>query len=501
MFKSESELEFGLKSGFESQGLGLNKLEKKIALNISRIFAFRMLGLFIILPIFSLYAEKLPESTPFLLGFALGIYGLMAGIMQAPMGMLSDYFGRKKIIALGLVLFFLGSVLAGSAHNIYLVILGRGLQGLGAIGSSLMALLADSTRDEVRFKAMGLIGMTIGLTFMAAMIIGPVMASFIGLSGVFYFTAILSLVGLLILWLGIPSVKSIFHKDQEFNFHDLKIIFKSKSLWILNLGVFILHAVLTSTFLVFPVLLLKKLGLSINHQWIIYFPVLIISFGLVIPLIILGEKRKILKSLMLLAIFILMFIEIVFIHFAFRNDSLLGIATALVLFFFAFTLLESIMPSLVSKIAKPTVRGTAMGLYSSMQFLGIFVGGAVGGYLYSLDNYLINLDGLISYRFGSIGLVFIAGFLICALWFLIVLFMPKPSYLATRILKINKILETDNLEKARKFLKHIPGIVHIYLDLDSDLNFDLIYLKIDTAVFEDDKIFSYSEQLSKNIFE
>mgnify|MGYP000706360549 CR=1 FL=1 len=487
--------------GFETQGLRLNKLEKKIALNISRIFAFRMLGLFIILPIFSLYAENLSGSTPFLLGLALGVYGLMAGIMQAPMGMLSDYFGRKKIITIGLILFFLGSVLAGCAHNIYLIILGRGLQGLGAIGSSLMALLADSTRDEVRFKAMSLIGMTIGLTFMAAMIIGPVMASFIGLSGVFYFTAILSLIGLFILWRGIPNVKSVFHKDQEFSFLDLKIIIKNKSLWILNLGVFILHAVLTSTFLVFPILLLKKLGLSLSHQWMVYFPVLIISFGLVIPLIILGEKRRILKFLMLLAIFILIFIEIVFMHFAFRNDSILGVSTALVLFFFAFTLLEAIMPSLVSKIAKPTVRGTAMGLYSSMQFLGIFVGGAVGGYLYSLDHHFIHLDGLINNRFGSAGLVFIAAFLLCVFWFFIVLFMPKPSYLATRVLKIDKILEPVLFEKANKFLKHIPGVVHVYLDLDSDLNFDLIYLKIDTAVFEDDKLFSYSERLSKNIFE
>lgn len=486
-----SEFESELRSGYESQGLKLNKIERKITFNISRIFAFRMLGLFIILPIFSLYAEKLIGATPFLIGLALGVYGLMAGIMQAPMGLLSDYFGRKKMITIGLILFFLGSVLAGLSHNIYLVILGRALQGLGAVGSSLMALLADGTRDEVRFKAMSIVGMTIGLTFMIAMILGPIISNFIGLAGVFYFTAILSLIGLFILWRGIPSVKSVFHKDQEFSFCDLKIILKNKALWILNLGVFILHAVLTSTFLVLPVLLLKKLGLGINQQWHVYLPVLIIAFALVIPLIILGEKRRILKLLMLLSISILILIEIVFIHFSYKRDSLLGISTALVLFFFAFTLLEAVMPSLVSKIAKPTVRGTAMGLYSSMQFLGIFVGGAVGGYLYSLGDHLK----------ASAGFIFMAGLFILIFWFLMALFMPRPSYFATRIIKINKILEPENLEKSKNFLKHLPGVAHVYLEVSSNLNFDLIYLKVDTDVFEDEKLFSYSEQLSKNIFE
>jgi len=469
----------------ENQGLKLSKIEKKIAINISRIFAFRMLGLFIILPIFSLYADKLSGSTPFLMGLALGVYGLMAGIMQAPMGLLSDYFGRKKIITIGLILFFLGSLLAGFSHSILGVILGRSLQGLGAVGSSLMALLADSTRDEVRFKAMSMIGMTIGLTFMLSMIIGPILGKFIGLSGIFYLTAFLSLIGLLILWFGIPSVRSIFHKDQEFNYLDLKIIFKSKSLWILNLSVFILHGVLTSTFLVLPILLFKKLGLGLNHQWMMYLPVLIIAFSLVIPLIILGEKRRILKLLMAVSALILILVELVFIHFAYFYDSILGIATALVLFFFAFTLLEAIMPSLVSKIAKPTVRGTAMGVYASSQFLGIFAGGALGGYLSST----------------SLGLVFIASFVICLVWLVLIIAMPRPSYLATRILKINKITNPEDLKKAQHFLKHIPGVVHVYMDSGLDSGFDHVYLKIDTDRFEDEKLFSYSALLSKNSFE
>lgn len=453
--------------------LNLNSSEKRMALNISSIFAFRMLGLFMILPVFSLYAENLIGATPLLMGVALGIYGLTSGVMQTLMGMMSDQLGRKKIITIGLILFLLGSLIAGGSGSIQGVILGRGLQGLGAIGSSLLALLADHTREEVRFKAMSMIGMTIGLTFVLSMILGPILSHWVGLSGVFYLMGILASVGLLILWFRIPSIsdkKIIFHADQEFSMRDFKRVAGAMELWRLNLGVFVLHAILTGTFVVLPLLLVKTLGLAVDKQWELYLPVLIIAFILMFPFIIWSEKKKKLKSLMIGAVGLLILLELGLFYGGAKSLSLVVIL--LILFFAVFTLLEASMPSLVSKISPANAKGTAMGLYATMQFFGAFFGGALAGYFLGRSN---------------LSIVFLGAALLCLIWWLLVVTMKQPPYWATRLIK----LKNHDYLAVKKSIENMPGVHQVYIDPEEGI----AYLKVDTAVFEDEKLFSYSENL------
>ncbi len=455
--------------------LRLSKTERRVTFDISRIFAFRMLGLFMILPIFSLYAEGLTGSTPFLIGIALGIYGFASAIMQTLMGVLSDKLGRKKIITFGLFLFLIGSVIAGASHSIEGVIAGRCLQGLGAIGSSLLALLADHTREEVRFKAMSMIGMTIGLTFILSMILGPVLSQFIGLSGIFYFMGVLACIGLLIVWFRIPSLKNsknkkiIFHGDQEFSKKDFKKIAGSFELWRLNLGVFILHAVLTGTFVILPLLLVKSLGMPLDKQWELYLPVLIIAFALMFPFIIWSEKKKKLKILMIGSVGLLVLLELGFFYGAVRSFG--WVVFLLILFFAVFTLLEASMPSLVSKISPGNAKGTAMGLYATMQFLGIFFGGALSGYFLGEN---------------KIQMIFLGAAVLCFIWFLLVLTMKNPPHWATRLVKLNQV--NDDVKKS---LEKIEGVHEVSIDPEENI----AYLKVDTAVFDDEKIFGYSENL------
>lgn len=449
--------------------------EKRTTLDLSRIFAFRMLGLFMILPIFSLYTDKLSGATPFLMGVALGIYGLASALLQAPLGALSDRFGRKPVITFGLILFFIGSLVAGNAHSIDGIIVGRFLQGAGAVGSTLMALLADGTRDEVRFKAMSVMGMTIGLSFVVAMVAGPILNNYIGLSGIFYFTACLSLIGLLLLWWRVPNVKSVFHRDQGIAKGDVRSVLKNTQLLRLDFGIICLHAILTATFVVLPVALVNSAGLAESDQWYVYLPVLFLSFVFMVPFIIIGEKKRKLKGILAGAVFALLLAEggLYFYH-----QSLWIVSILLVIFFTAFTLLEASLPSLVSKIAKTTVKGTAMGIYSSSQFFGIFIGGSVAGWLYghgeSVDVY-----------------VFCA--VVAAVWFVVAMTMKHPPYVATRMIHLSP---SDSARAAtiENELKALPGVAEVAVIADDQR----AYLKVDSAQFDEQNIMKYSVNFSKS---
>ncbi len=355
---------------------GFNSIEKNAAFSISVLIALRMYGLFLIMPVFSVFAKTLPDSTPLLIGLALGIYGLTQAALQIPLGLASDFFGRKKIITIGLVVFIAGSIVAALSTTIYGVVIGRAIQGMGAIASTGMALIADVSRPEQRTKMMATVGMSIGLAFVLAFISGPILYGWFGMSGLFWITAGLATLALLQLHVFVKEPQSKIKK--AFSFAEFKHIFKNMQLASLNISVFVLHAVMTAVFVVLPLLLVEQLGFPAENHWKMYLPVLVVSMVFFIPMIIVHEKIKkyfLFLSLALLGLAISQVLMAVF------SSSLLMISALLVLYFAFFNFLEAAMPAMLSRIAGEKYRGAAMGAYSTSQFLGAFMGSGIAGFL------------------------------------------------------------------------------------------------------------------------
>ncbi len=353
--------------------------ECKAIFSLSAILSLRMLGLFMALPLFALYASHLPGATPLLVGLALGIYGLTQAILQIPFGTLSDHFGRKKIIVLGLCIFTIGSLIAATSHTIWSMLLGRALQGAGAIGSTIIALIADLTRPEQRTKAMAISGITIGMSFLLAMIAGPIVATWIQMSGIFWLAALFSIVAIILLFTAVPTPTAIAEQvDTELTLHSLPALLKQPELNRLNIGIFFLHIIFTASFVVIPINLQTLAGLNSHQQWLLYLPTLIIAFFISISCIKVAEKKEQIKHFFIGSILSLIIAE--FLLWIFAHQLLLS-ALSLLLFFSAFSLLEAFLPSLVSRTAPPQRKGTALGIYSCSQFLGIFVGGILGGWI------------------------------------------------------------------------------------------------------------------------
>lgn len=448
--------------------------ETRSVLSLALIFAFRMLGLFMILPVFSIAAGHLPESNPSLIGLALGVYGLTQAACQIPLSALSDRIGRKPVIAAGLILFFLGSVIAAKAVSIYGIVLGRAVQGAGAIGSVIMALLADVTKIENRTRAMAVIGMSIGFSFMLAMLLGPVIYEFFGLSGLFWIMAILALIGLLILQFAIKNPKKwIFHQDVESSFQLFKRTFLTPELMRLNLGIFIQHAILTASFIAIPKVLSQALGLSAGQYWMFYLPVLLLALFGAFPLIVFSEKRRFVRGALLSSVSVLGFTQLLLAVF---HDSFVFVITVLAIFFFAFTLLEAFLPSLISKIAPISTKGTAMGIYSTAQFLGIFSGGALGG--------------MVLMHFGLNGVFLFCGIL-AILWLLIAISMQSPPYLTTRIYSVSKMTVGEARAISQQFLsaKGVSEAAVIPTE-------GAVYLKVDPHHLDEEKLQNIMNQFN-----
>jgi len=434
--------------------------EFRAASALAAVFSVRLLGLFMIYPVFAAYAQQLSGATPYLIGEALGVYGLSQGLLQIPFGLLSDRFGRKPMVIIGLLLFGIGSAVAALSTSIGGVIVGRVLQGAGAVGSVILALVADLTAEENRTKAMAMVGITIGASFMIALVAGPILANFIGVAGIFWLMVGLALVGIAITEFIVPQPRLLrVHRDAETVPGLIGSVLRNAELLRLDIGVFALHALLTASFLVVPGLLHGTLDVPLHNQWIVYLPVLVVSVVVMVPAIIVAEKYRRMKGVFVASVAALVLSQVMLYFGAHNFYALLA---ALTVFFSAFNIMEASLPSLITKAAPPDAKGTATGLYSSLQFLGIFVGGVVGGWA--------NQAG------GSAG-VFVLTTVIALIWLLAAATMAQPSYLTTRLMPIADGRDSESLA-AR--LRQVPGVAEAVVIAEEKL----AYLKVDSKSFD-----------------
>lgn len=369
----------------------------------------RMLGLFIILPVFSLFAEGYEHSTPFLIGLAIGIYGLLQAALQIPFGLASDRFGRKPVITAGLILLIIGSVVAALADSIYWVIFGRALQGAGAIAAVLMALAADLTRDSQRTKIMALLGVSIGLSFVLSLILGPLLITRYSIDALFWFSGICAVLALVILHSVVPNppLSDIPHKNSTVSLREVKQLLREPQLVRLDISIFVLHCLITAMFVAFP-LSLRDAGLAQSDHWLVYLGSMAASILVTVPLLIIAE-RKAMRPVILGAVAAMMVSQLMF---SASEADVVWLCISVTVFFCFLNTLEALLPSLVSRRAPPEIKGSAMGVYSSSQFLGAFVGGAGGGFVYG--------------EYGHTGLFLsLAG--LCGLWFLVVVGFEAPA--------------------------------------------------------------------------
>ena len=452
---------------FIHSGTGyMNALEKRSVAALASVYAMRMLGLFMVMPVFVLLGSDLQGATPALIGFAIGAYGLSQALLQIPFGLMSDRVGRKRMIYVGLILFAAGSVLAGAADSIYGVIAGRILQGAGAIASVLMAMLSDLTREEQRTKAMATVGISIGLSFSVSLVVGPLLGAAWGLSGIFYTTAVLALLALIVVAKVVPTphqhtVSAETHPAREM----VGKVLADGRLLRLDFGIFALHFALTALFLVFPTILKEQLGLAASSHWWFYLTVMVTSFFAMVPFIIIGEKKRKMKPVLCGAIALL---AVATAAMTGVTDSLVFAWVVLFFFFMAFNLLEASLPSLISKEAPAASKGTAMGVYSTSQFLGAFLGGALGGYLLQQTG----LDGVLWLMAGAL-----------TIWWLVALTMPAPSYTASLVVQLSNTLSIpfDDIDQR---LRGLSGVADVVIVEEAST----AYLKVDRQHFNEDQL-------------
>ncbi|MCH8544799.1 MAG: MFS transporter [Alcanivorax sp.] len=433
----------------------LVRTELRVTGALASIFALRMFGLFMLLPVFAVYGAELPGATPFLIGVAVGAYGLMQALLQLPFGMVSDRVGRRPVILAGLLLFVLGGVVAALADSIHGVIVGRALQGAGAIAAVVMALVADVVSEQHRTRAMAGIGMSVGASFLLALVLGPILAAWLGLSGLFWFSAVLALGGMVVALIWVPDPRVRVREPALPLRPRLARILQDPMLLRLNTGIFVLHMVLTAMFVVVPGLLLDA-GLPLARHSLLYLGVLLASVLVMIPLIIASERRGV-RPVKAVAVVLL---GLSMVGLALAGDSLWHFVLALFLFFSGFNLLEALLPSLVGRVAPAGTRGTALGIYSSSQFLGVFAGGALGGLLWQQ---------------AGAAAVFWTGAALVLVWLLLVLTMRVPPRSDSRVVTLRDPVTSADAAAGR--LLEVRGVLEAMVMPETGL----AVLKVDSS--------------------
>ena len=396
--------------------------EKRDGAALAAVFSLRMLGLFLILPVFALHATTLPGGGDLMLvGFALGAYGLTQAICQIPFGMASDVFGRKPVIVVGLLLFALGSVVAALADSMTWLLVGRVIQGVGAISAAVTALAADLTREAHRTKVMAMIGSSIGLSFAVSLVAAPALYSAVGMSGIFWLTAALALGGIVVVTIGVSPAPTGISGPRV----PLREVLRDTALLRLNFGVFTLHMVQMAMFVVLPGLLVARGEIPLAQHWQVYLPAVLCSFVLMVPAIVLAERRDQLKGMFVLAVALLLVTELTL---ALGAGSLVVLVGGLISFFVAFNILEASLPSLVSRVAPARAKGAALGAYNTCQALGLFAGGALGGAL--------------AKHTGAVG-VFLGCAAVVVLWLAVAIGMPAVGRRKPTVVPASGILNGE----------------------------------------------------------
>ncbi|MGA9699499.1 MFS transporter [Acinetobacter sp. ANC 3781] len=451
----------------------MNALERRSTFALSSIFALRMLGLFMIIPVFSVAGQSYQGATPALIGLAVGVYGLTQAILQIPFSLLADRFSRKPLVVLGLLLFALGGAIAAMSETIYGVIIGRAIAGGGAVSAVVMALLADVTREEQRSKAMAVMGMSIGFSFMLAFSLGPWLTSLVGISGLFWVTTIMGLAAISMLLL-VPKVTRHHKNYQQGYLAQLKQVLKMGDLNRLHVSVFALHLLLTAMFIYMPSQLIQFADIPLASHGLVYLPLLVISLFFAFPSIILAEKYRKMRGIFLTAIGGIILGLLVLI---FGYESKYILLAGLGFFFIAFNVMEALLPSWLSKSAPIQSKATAMGVNASSQFLGAFFGGMIGGQLLLLNN-------------TALGWSILSG--IAIVWLLISFGLAQPRYLSSLVLRLPETKQTDEWTSQLLAIRGIEEVVVM-----SDQQF--AYVKIDKQLINEAARQDLTQLLGKDI--
>lgn len=439
--------------------------ELRASIGLAGIFGLRMLGMFVILPVFAIYAERLPGGDDLLLvGIAIGAYGLTQAVLQIPFGRWSDRYGRKPVIYIGLVIFAVGSFVAAYGQHIYVIILGRVLQGAGAISAAVIAMAADLTRDEHRTKAMAMIGSTIGATFALSLIASPWLDRLIGVPGIFVMTGLLALAAVLVVYGVVPDVPDEGLHAQAHAQEGFWRVFMAPQLLRLNYGVFVLHAVLMSLFIMVP-LSLRDAGMELAQHWKIYLPVMLGSFLLMLPPLLKARMAAQVRTVFIGSIMLLLAGQLALPWLI--GDTWL-ITLLLLLFFTPFNVLEASLPSLASRVATAGSRGAALGMFSSVQFLGTFLGAAAGGFLYA--------------RWGGAGIVIFNAVLL-VVWLVAAWGMAVPATLSTRVYAVPG-MELGHADGLAVRLKALPGVHEVRVVAQERR----AYLRVDSSSFDEQNV-------------
>ena len=446
----------------------LSSVERRTVAALSGIFSLRMLGLFMFLPVFSVHAHQYPGHTPLLVGVAIGIYGLTQGMFQVPFGILSDRFGRRPVIAAGLLVFALGSVVAALADDIWGVVIGRALQGTGAVAAAVMALASDLTGEAHRTRVMAIIGASIGAAFALSLVLGPVVTEAAGVSGLFWVTAAMAAVAIVVLFLGVPAPPRVTHTRGS-ALAGLSTALRDGQMLRLNAGIFILHAIMVATFVALPIALRDRAGIDVADHWKVYLGVLFASVVFTVPLIIAADRANRSRAVMLVGIVLL-------------GAALAGLAgvaagtvvlvVCLVVYFTGFNTLEASLPAMVSRVAPMRARGAALGVYSTVQYLGAFAGGVIGGWLLGAGG-------------ERAALAVCAG--LCVGWMLIAMGLREPRRLSVEQLAIGAV-ERESVEALTARLLSVPGVIEAVVVAEERI----AWLRVDRRVLDRSSLHAFS---------